>query len=141
MKGKYLMNREIYERIFGIIQTHNDICNKLESAGLRFEYGDGFVGKSLEALLNDSEIIIRESLGLHEVSGLALYTKENDPDWSISLDDFCEFFYKAIENDNIRDLMWKAMVEKNIEAKQQYNQLNFGRIGPYEDGRVNLNFS
>jgi hypothetical protein len=138
------MNREIYDRAFNILTTQSNMCAKLEDIGLRFEYGDGFVGKALESLINDSESIIIAALGLHEVSvsrqvnifgtiyptdDAALYTDDNDPEWSITMDDFCEFFYHAIRNEATRELMWEAMANKNIDAKSKYNALGHGRIG------------
>ena len=140
------MNRTIYDTAFNILSTHNDFCNNLESIGLRFEYGDGFVGEKLLSLINDAESIIREALGLHEVSLDAkvrvngnswqttieiLYTEDEDPNWAITSDDFCEFFYQAQKNDQVKDLMWRAMVDKNVEAKEEYNKMGHGRIGEY----------
>ena len=138
------MNRNIYEAAFDILVIQNEICNNLEKLGLRFEYGDGVVGQTLEKLLNKSESVIIESLGLHEVTEGAtctiggqkyhvdlemLYTEDNDSDWSITCDDFYEFFYCAIKDLTIRDLMWRAMVNKDVVAKEQFNALNKGRIG------------
>ena len=59
------MNKDVYNKAFHILKTQNEVCNKLESIGLRFEYGDGFVGKTLESLIDDSEAIVIASLGLH----------------------------------------------------------------------------
>lgn len=138
------MNRTIYDAAFHILSTQNDCCNKLEYMGLRFEYGDGFIGEKLLSLLNDAQEIIKETLGLHEVSRDAkvyiggdywpttievLYTENEDPDWAMTTDDFYEFFYQAQKNETVKDLMWKAMVEKDVEAKEEYNKMEHGRIG------------
>jgi hypothetical protein len=144
MKGNIFMNRTIYDIAFNILETQSSICDKLESVGLRFEYGSGFVGESLESLINDAENIILESLGLHEVSVDSkmliagdlwpatievLRPEDNNSEWSITMEDFYEFFYQAIKNPTIRDLMWKAMVDKDQDAKNKYNDLKCGRIG------------
>ena len=138
------MNKTIYNTAFRILSTQEDMCQRLENIGLRFEYGEGYVGETLLKLLNDSELIIKEALGLHSVSepctcnisGIdypitldILYTSEDDPDWSITEDDFCEFFYQAQHNEEVRDLMWKAMIEKDETAKNKFNELDCGRIG------------
>ena len=139
------MNKAIYDTAFNILSTHNDFCNALENIGLRFEYGDGFVGKKLLSLINDAELIVRDALGLHEVSRDSkvriagdlwpttieiLYTEEEDPDWSITADNFCEFFYQAQKNERIKDLMWRAMVYRDVAAKEELNKLGHCRIGP-----------
>lgn len=139
-----MTNREIYDRAFSVLKTQNAICDKLESIGLRFEYGDGFVGETLLSLLNDCEAIVIEALGLHEVAcertckflgsdwptnDSSFYTEDNDPTWSITADDFCEFFYRAQKDETVRELMWKAMVKKDAVAKENYNKLGHGRIG------------
>lgn len=144
MKEIFRMNKNIYESAFDILAIQNEMCHGIENLGLRFDYGDGVVGKALEQLLNKSEAIIIESLGLHEVTEDAtctiggqkypvdlevLYIKENNPDWSITCDDFYKFFYCAIKDLTIRDLMWKAMVNRDVDSKEQFNALNKGRIG------------
>jgi hypothetical protein len=142
------MSKTIYECAFNILKTQKEICDKLDTMGFNFEYGQGFIGETLVALINNGETIVRECLGLGHyvtvektcnINGLAypisvdvLYTVEKDPDWSITEDDFCEFFYVAIKDLEVRDLMWKAMVEKDFEAKQKFNQLGHGKIGSYQ---------
>ena len=110
----------------------------------KLEYGDGFVGKKLLSLINDAQEIVKESLGLHEVSRDAkvyigtdcwpttieiLYTKDEDPDWAITADDFYEFFYQAQKDESVKELMWEAMTNRNVEAKEEYNKMGHGRIG------------
>ena len=141
------MNRTIYDSAFAIMKTQSEMCSKLDSIGLRFEYGEGFVGKSLESLINDSETIILESLGLYFTSKdtkmklcgesypttvEVLYAKDENPEWAITADDFCEFFYKAVDNEHLQDLMWKVMVDRDQSAKDEYNKLNIGKIGGYD---------
>ena len=141
------MNRTIYDSAFNILKTQSEMCNKLESIGLRFEYGDGFVGKTLESLINDSETIIIESLGLHSayrntktticgevwpVEVEVLYGDDENSEWSITVDDFSEFFYKAIDNAHLRDLMWRIMIERDEAAKDEYHKLKIGKIGGYD---------
>ena len=142
------MNRIIYDKAFQIISTQKELCDKLDSLGLNFEYGQGFIGKTLEDLINNSETIVLESLGLEyynptekkcNINGSEypvvverLYTKDHQHDWSITVDDFSDFFYKAIENHHIQDLMWRIMVEKDEDAKAEYNSLNIGFVGPFE---------
>ena len=122
-----------------------DICCKLGSIGINFEYGHGFVGETLQSLIDNSETIIKESLGLSQcvpiekmccingvdypVSVDVLHTKEQDPEWSITYDDFYEFFYKAIENEEIREIFWNAFTNKDLSAKEKYNSLKIGYIG------------
>ena len=141
------MSKAIYDAAFAIMKTQSEMCSKLDAIGLRFEYGEGFIGKSLESLINDSETIILESLGLYFISKDAkmklcgesysttvevLYAKDENPEWAITADDFCEFFYKAVDNEHLQDLMWKVMVDRNQSAKDEYNQLNIGKIGGYD---------
>ena len=141
------MNKTIYDTAFNIMKTQNEMCSNMEKFGLRFEYGDGLVGKALESLINDSETIILESLGLHFVSKNVktmicgeswpttvdvLYREDENPEWAITADDFFEFFYKSIDDENLRDLMWRVMVERREEAKEEYNKLGIGKIGGYD---------
>ena len=141
------MNKTVYDTAFNIMKTQSDMCSNLEKVGLRFEYGDGFVGKALESLINDSETIILESLGMHfvskntkttlcgeslPVSVEVLYGKDENPEWAITADDFFEFFYKAIDDEHLRNLMWQIAVNRNHAAKDEYNQLNIGKIGGYD---------
>jgi hypothetical protein len=141
------MSKTVYDAAFRVLKTQSEICSKFESIGLRFEYGDGFFGKSLESLINDSETIILESLGLHLVTKNTntvfcgafgsmpvdvLYSMDNDPDWAITNDDFCEFFYKAIDDEHLRNLMWRVMVDRDSDAKDEYNKLRIGKIGGYD---------
>jgi hypothetical protein len=129
------------------MKTQGEMCSSLENIGLRFEYGDGFVGKALESLVNNSETIVLESLGLHFVSKNTkatlcgeswpisvevLYGEDENPEWAITADDFFEFFYKAVDNEHLQDIMWKAMVDRDQSAKGEYNQLNIGKIGGYD---------
>jgi hypothetical protein len=141
------MNRTTYDAAFRIMKTQKEMCSKLESVGLRFEYGDGFTGKSLESLINDSETIILESLGLHFVSKNTkttlcgeswpttvevLYSEDDNPEWAITADDFFEFFYKAIDNNHLQDLMWRIIVARDYDAKTEYNKLGIGKVGGYD---------
>lgn len=141
------MSRAIYDAAFAIMKTQSEMCSKLDSVGLRFDYGEGFIGKSLESLINDSETIILESLGLYFVSKNAkvnlcgesysttvdvLYAKDENPEWAITADDFCEFFYKAVDDEHLQDLMWKVMVDRDQSAKEEYNNLGIGKIGGYD---------
>jgi hypothetical protein len=32
----------------------------------------------------------------------------------------------------VRELMWKAMVDRDQSAKDEYNKLNIGKIGGYD---------
>lgn len=139
------MNRRSYDAAFEIMRAQESVANALENIGLRFEYEDGVVGKAFNTFLNSADTIIIESLGLHErteattctISGERypitlerLYTEENNPDWSITADDMCEFFYQARDNETLQDLMWKAMVEKNEDAKKELNAtMKSARIG------------
>lgn len=141
------MNRTIYDTAFNIIKTQGEMCSNLENIGLRFEYGDGFVGKALESLINDSETIVLESLGLHfvskntktnlcgeswPVSVEVLYGEDENPEWAITADDFFDFFYKAIDNEHLRDLMWRVIVDRDAATKDEYNKLGIGEIGGYD---------
>jgi hypothetical protein len=141
------MSKTAYDAAFRVLKTQSEMCSKLESVGLRFEYGDGFIGKSLESLINDSETIVLDLLGLHFVTksvnttfyGISgpmpvevLYAEDENPEWAISADDFCEFFYKAIDDEHLRNLMWQIVVERNHTAKDEYNQLDIGKIGGYD---------
>ena len=141
------MNRTVYDSAFNILKTQNDMCSKLESIGLRFEYGDGFIGKTLESLINDSEAIILESLGLHcaskstktmlcgeswPVEVEVLYGEDEKSEWAITADDFSNFFYRAIDDVNLRDLMWRIMIERDGAAKDEYHELRIGKIGGYD---------
>lgn len=141
------MNRKIYDAAFEVLHTQESMCQNLEKIGLRFEYGDGVVGQALLDLLNHSETIIKESLGLHleikdakctiggvdyPVYSYVLCTDDNDSEWSITEDDFCEFFHHARNDIRLQDLMWKAITEKDAEAKDMYNNLGYGRIGCVE---------
>jgi hypothetical protein len=120
------------------------MCDQLERVGLDFEYGSGCVGQALGSLINDAQLIVIEALGLHEMpidkpfriyheswptTIDVLYTEDNDPDWSITMDDFFEFFNQAIKNPAVRELMWNAMANKDIESREIYNAMNCGRIG------------
>ena len=141
------MSRTTYDSAFAILKTQNELCNKLEEVGLNFEYGSGFIGEAFETLLNESETIIRDALGLHDVpvdhtcrilgvdhpfTDYVLYPEDDDVEWSITADDFSEFFYKAIQNEKIQDVMWKAMVDRDESAKTEFNSLKIGKIGPAE---------
>lgn len=142
------MNRTIYDSAFHILETQKEIFDKLDSLGVSFEYGQGFIGKTLESLINDSDTIIIECLGLEDIppvnkqctiNGLScevsvdiFCAKGNDEEWSITHDDFYDFFYAAIDNIQLRDLMWRAMVEKDVRAKEQFNKSGHGLIGQFE---------
>lgn len=141
------MNKTIYNTAFDLLSLQETACQSFEKSGLRFEYGDGPVGEFLLGLLNGADMIIKESLGLHSnqypvkvfIGGNEyptnvdiLYSEDQNADWSITEDDFCEFIYKARDDKTVRELMWKAMVDRDQSAKDEYNKLKIGKIGGYD---------
>ena len=142
------MNRENYDCAFNLLEAKVSFENELDAIGLNFEYGIGPVGKFMEAIFDSVEPIIKNELGLVTefsvpaqttidfipvVTNVYIYTTEDSSkEWSITADNFYEFFYKAIKNKELRDLMWKAMTEKDLDAKAKFNELMAGDgIGTY----------
>ena len=139
-------SRVAYDAAFKMIRSQRNMENKLDEIGFNFEYGSGIVGTHFEVVLNNCEAILKEAMGLHSVGkdGTCnicgtqypvtidiLYTEDENADFSITEDDFCEFCYNAVNDAKIGDeligLMWKAIVEKDAEAKEKYNSLA-GRV-------------
>ena len=140
-------NREIYDAAFRLLESKKEMESTFDKLGMNFEYGIGPIGRFMESVINESDIIIQNALNLHIVTEKKtinlngtdikadidmLYTEEESTEWMITADDFYTFLYAAIDNIPLRDAMWKIMVEKNAAAKSAYNTANqFGRIGPY----------
>jgi hypothetical protein len=138
------MNKKVYQAAFNIQKVQNALLNKLSEIGLSFEYGNGAFGQAMSDLTNESDMIIKEALGLHyeeisivcKICGInypatinVLYTEANDPEWSITEDDFCQFLYEAATNDELQEFMWRAMVEKDEDAKAALNATKKLKIG------------
>lgn len=137
--------RLVYENIFECIDAQNEFCTKLENLGLRFEYGDGPIGKYLEGNLNRYNEIIIEVLGLHEkqhpksvhfsgqripITLAVLYAEDEDVNWAITMDDFFEVLYDAQNNSNLKAWLYEAIVERDQKAKdaitKHYGQVKIG---------------
>ena len=62
-----------------------------------------------------------------------LYSDDKDEDFSITYDDFLEFCNLVVRNEESKDLkecMWKAIVEKDNTAKNKINEImHAGTIG------------
>lgn len=138
-------NRNVYDSAFHIFRTQQKLCEKFESLGFNFEYGQGAVGIAFDNLISETEVIILECLGLttsrqinkkcaiagtqYPVKIDVFYCEDMNDVFAITADDFSEFFFKAVNNDELQDLMWKAIAERNISAREQYNELKIGTIG------------
>lgn len=133
------MSKETYDHAFEILSAKKKFESSLDYIGLNFEYGNGPIGEFMESLLNHVEPIIKNELGLvieeiekapdiiigcntYPVDVYVNYTVEHDKDWCITDDDFCEFFYKAIDDENLRELMWKVMADRDEDAKAKFNK-------------------
>ena len=138
------MNKDSYLSAFKIINLQNQLCDSIESIGLRFEYDDGPIGTVLSGIINESVEIIINALGLHEksfptnclIDGTiygttceVLFTEDDNKDYAITVDDFYDFVYYATADYNTQLLFWDALVEKDTVAKDKINQLNHGKIG------------
>jgi hypothetical protein len=142
------MSKAAYDAAFEMLKSEKDFEDRMIAIGFNFEYGSGFVGKHFETILNNCETIIKESLGMHpvskegtcEISGInypitidILYPEDENDDFSITEDDFCEFCYAVLNNPNVgtelQDLMWKSIVERDVEAKEKFNSFKHGLIG------------
>lgn len=145
------MTKNSYLAAFNIQKAQNTLGTKLSEMGLHFEYGAGVIGQAMHTFVQECDVIIKEALGLHyeevpvmcnifgtnyETSVYVLYADDNDPEWSITEDDFCQFLYEAVTNEDLQELMWKAMVEKDINAKNEFNANKRFKIGPLS---VNFN--
>ena len=137
------MNRTIYQTAIKSLKRQREFESKLDGIGLKFEYGEGLFGTFCDNVFNDCELIIRESLGLHiehesgcysidgvkhPISFEVLYRNDHDIDFSITMDDFLEFVSEIVykvdtDVEIISDLIWKALVEKDTAAKEQYNKI------------------
>ena len=133
------MNKEIYKSAFAIINTQNEICNNFENIGFSIDYSSGAVGKALENLLNQAYTILDGSLDFNRkthcrkinISGYTqevcfdvLYVGNYDEDWTITEDDFSDFIYKAADSEELQELFWKAMVDRDENAKTHFNKIS-----------------
>ena len=137
----------MYLTAFEMLLSQRELENKLDLIGLGFEYGEGAIGTHFEKTLNLCETIIKEAIGFHvkhkpvcvKINGYEhqttvdiLYKNESNDDFTITEDDFCEFFCEVINtNDEKRkeelvNLFWHAIVDESVEAKEKFNS-NFQR--------------
>lgn len=145
------MSKKMYLTAFEMLLSQRELENKLELIGLNFEYGEGIIGTHFEKTLNACETLIKEAIGFkvkhkpsyveiegykHQITIDILYKNEGNDDFTITEDDFCEFFCEVINtNDEKRreeliNLFWNAIVNESVEAKEKFNS-NFqkGLIG------------
>ena len=131
------MSKESYFAAFEVLKTQNDICNKFEEIGFNFEYGTGFFGIAMENLNNQGYAILKESLEIKaltqyrtiNISGIeqvvqfdVFYVGDYDENFTITEDDFSDFVYDSVKNNELQDLFWKVMVEKDNAAREKFNQ-------------------
>ena len=144
------MGKEAYLAAFEILKTQNNMCNTLEDIGLHFEYGTGPIGIALEELINKSFTIVKDTLGIQinpqtrkiNINGHVqtaqfdvFFIGDYDENFTITEDDFSEFVFYAIHSRKLQDWFWRAMVEKDEEARTLFNGVtkNF-QIGNYWKG-------
>ena len=134
-------NKTIYKTAIESLRKQREFESKLDNLGFHFEYGEGIFGLYCNDIFNNNELIIRESMGLHieslsttcTINGVKhpiileiLYREDHDDDFSITMDDFIDFISELAfkNNDNyeeLSELLWKAIVEKDEHAKKLYN--------------------
>lgn len=140
-----MSNKNIYESAFMLLKEKKIFEDKLSDIGVNFEYGNGAIGSFMESIVNNTDTIIQESLGLHIITiptrckimgasygiDLDIFCQEDENlDWAMTCDDFYNFLYNAIMSEKVRELAWKAFVERDVEAKEKFNALkSFGKIG------------
>lgn len=133
------MNRDAYDSAFAVMKSQANVCNAFDDIGLRFEYGDGVIGTSLENIINNAYTIIRSVMGFQTktytkkiiISGYTqtvsfdvLYVGEYDEAWAITEDDFSDFVHIAVDSCKMQDMFWKAMIERDEDSKAQFNQIS-----------------
>lgn len=139
------MNREIYDAAFAAMKAQKEICTAFDDVGLRFDYGDGIIGTSLENILNHTYTIIRNVMNFQTktytkkilISGCpqtvnfdVLYIGECDEEWAITEDDFSDFVHTAVDSVKMQDMFWNAMTNRDEDAKAQFNKIGtFFKIG------------
>ena len=144
------------EAIFMALREQNVYENKLLEMGFNFEYGEGAVGSFLlsnkNALLDTLEYLLgfeRKTFKIRtNVFGemmpctLDIFMPEDgDFDFAISEDDFSDCVYKAIDNEELSQLIIRIWVEKDEEAKNTLNNtLGATRISPKVGVRSLLEF-
>lgn len=131
------MNKNIYHAAFEMLLTQNDMCNHIENSGLRFEYGVGFWGTTLENLVNQCYTIIKEALNVQYleqsrnvfINGSrliaqfdVLFVGDFDEKFTITEDDFSDFIFQAVNDEVLQDLFWDAMVNKNEASREKFNK-------------------
>ena len=141
------MNKKMYLTAFKMLLSQRELENKLDLIGMSFEYGEGAIGTHFEKTLNCCETIIKEAIGFHvkhkpacvKIDGHEyqttvdiLYKNEVNDEFTITEDDFCEFFCEVINTDDEKrkeeliNLFWHAIVDESVEAKEKFNS-NFQR--------------
>ena len=136
------MNKIIYEKTIETLRSSREMEDMLNGIGFSFDYESGRIGNHFLTVLHNCEEMIKESLGIHSIeekttcyiNGIdypitvdILYTDDNDADFAITENDFCEFANIVAYDDEIgnalKDAMWKAITEKDNDAKKKVNQL------------------
>lgn len=134
-------NKIIYKTAIESLRKQREFESKLDNLGFHFEYGEGIFGLYCNDIFNNNELIIRESMGLHiesvpatcTINGIKhpivleiLYREDHDDDFSITMDDFIDFVGNLAFNSNdyeeLSELLWKAIVEKDEQSKKIYNE-------------------
>ena len=130
------MEKDIYTSMFRALKSQNEICSALENIGLNFEYGIGRIGEAFESINNHCFLALKSSLNFSEIlqcrnvdiNGVVTpaqfsvyYVGDYDEDFTITEDDFSEFVFYAINHLKLQDLFWRAMVEKDEDAREQFN--------------------
>lgn len=138
------MSKKIYDLAFENLEIERRMSNHFKNSGLSFEYGSGFWGENLEAMLSNNHRVIQETLGLHmkeyqkriELNGescivnvYVFHTEDENSDFAITFDDFYNLVDCAIRNMQLRDLFWNAIVEKDLEAKNLISSLFEFKVG------------
>lgn len=147
---------KLAEMTFTALRAQQEYENKLLEMGFNFEYGEGAVGSFLlsnkNALLDTLEYLLgfeRKTFKIRtNVFGemmpctLDIFMPEDgDFDFAISEDDFSDCVYKAIDNEELSQLIIRIWIEKDEEAKNTLNNtLGATRISPKVGVRSLLEF-
>lgn len=125
--------------MFEALKSQNKICSALENIGFNIDYGAGIMGEALESINNNCFLALKNSLNFSEISQLrnvningvvipvqffVYYIGDYDENFTITEDDFNEFVVHATNYPKLQDLFWRAMVEKDDDAREQFNKVS-----------------
>lgn len=133
-----MIDKNAYDKAFEVLRSIKNVENAFDNLGFSIEYGTGTLGKEFENMFEVTTDLILIAMGLHVKTHTAtvrlkgcnelidvdvFYSDDEDPEFAITMDDFCYFINYAINNPKLQLLFWTTMTEKNVNNKNTINNM------------------